>query len=79
MKTWKQLEDMASSDKLRLLITRVVGAHHLCDGVSVYSAIGLKTELLTITVADLTAEDGDLVIRKTLETALRGLRDLGPG
>ena len=70
MKTWTQLTDIAKRDNLSL--------HRDAHGVTVYTAVGLRIPLISITPGDLEDEDSDRVVRGTLEIALRELKGLDP-
>ncbi len=68
MKTWKQLDDLALADDLDLL--------RRAGGVTVYTTIGFRTPLITITPGELTTDDADRVVRAACEAALRELKGL---
>jgi hypothetical protein len=69
MKTWKQLADLAAADRLAL---------HVTDGaVSVMTTDSMPQPLVSIHVADLTADDQDKVLRVVLASSLGILRELG--
>jgi hypothetical protein len=69
MATWKQLEDAAARDRLKLFRTPNCG-------VTLYTTDSFPQPLMTITAGDLTDDDADAVLRKTTETALRALMEL---
>lgn len=70
MKTWEQLDTLAKHDHLTLFRTR--------GGVTIYTAFGMQSSLMTLTVEDLTDEDGDIVMRRSTEAALIALKGIAP-
>lgn len=66
--TWQQLEEQAAGDELQL--SRAFGR------VTVLTCDRMPSPLLTITAGDITDEDSDVVMRRTLAAGLRALKDL---